>query len=182
VIGQHELISRPYLEMQRTLHASKPYGERGDKWAPVVMALVKKYRAGSVLDYGCGRGALGRVLREKLSGAVRVSEYDPAIPGKDGMPLFADLVVCTDVLEHIEPDCLDAVLRHLRALARKAVLVVVALVDTANVLPDGRNAHLIIRPANWWRKRAGAVGFTVTRPPLNARKKKSHEWTAVLLP
>jgi hypothetical protein len=113
---------------------------------------------------------------------VRFNEYDPAIPGKDTLPSFADLVVSTDVLEHIEPDRLDSVLGHLRMLARKAVFVVVSLKDSNKILADGRNAHLIIRPSKWWLKRFVQVGFTVKRAPSVARKKKSHELTVVLIP
>jgi hypothetical protein len=181
VIARQALISPDYAEMQRHLHARpEGYGERGDKWARTLLAVVDQYGAGSVLDYGCGAGSLAEALRDIPRVVVR--EYDPAIPGKDALPSFADVVNCTDVLEHVEPDKLDAVLAHIRSLARKAVLLVVALVPTANVLPDGRNAHLIIRPANWWRKRVLAAGFTIHRPPSCARKKKSHEVVMVLEP
>ncbi len=86
------------------------------------------------------------------------------------------------MLEHVEPDKLDAVLAHLKLLARHAVFVVVALIPTAKILADGRNAHLIVRPANWWRKKFTEAGFTIKRAPEGTRKKKSHELTVVLEP
>lgn len=183
MVTPHELISAKYVVMQRLLHAQPTgYGLHGDKWAETVRVLIDEHQATSVLDYGCGRGALRDAVMVDPPAGLRFSEYDPAIPGKNTLPSFADLVVCTDVLEHIEPDRLDAVLAHLKLLARKAVLLVVALVPTAKVLADGRNAHLIVRPANWWKKRVMAAGFTVVRPPAVARKKKSHEWVTVLTP
>lgn len=177
-----DLITEKYRVMQRILHAQpNGYGKRGDKWAHVVRALIAEHRATSVLDYGCGQGALKRaVMADRIPG-LRFDEYDPAIPGKAALPSFADLVVCTDVLEHIEPDKLDAVLAHLKQLARMAVFVVISLTDTTKVLADGRNAHLIIRPANWWKKRIEAAGFALRRAPACARKKKSHEMTVVLV-
>lgn len=181
MIRRDALITPAYAAMQRALHAGeKPYGEYGKKWSKTVLAVAQQYDAGSVLDYGCGEGTLTGSL--KAYRQFSLSEYDPGVPGKDGPPSFADVVVCTDVLEHVEPNCLDSVLAHLRMLARRAVFVVVALVPTAHMLPDGRNAHLIIRPANWWKKRIEAAGFTIRRPPACARKKKSHEWVAVLEP
>lgn len=178
-----ELISPKYQVLQRMLHAQpKLYGERGDKWAQTVLALVAEHQATSVLDYGCGQGSLKTAVLSARPHGLRFDEYDPGIEGKNGLPSFADLVVCTDVLEHVEPERLDAVLAHLKLLARKAVLLVVALVPTAKVLADGRNAHLIVRPANWWRKRVASAGFGLVRPPSIARKKKSHEWVAVLTP
>lgn len=178
------LITPAYREMQRTLHAApRGYGQRGDKWAPVVRHLCAEYDAFSVLDYGCGQGALARVLRERddLPG-IRISEYDPAIAGKDGRPDFADLVVCTDVLEHVEPPCLDAVLAHLKMLARKAVFVVISTCETAKTLSDGRNAHLIVQDGLWWREKLRAAGFAALAPPSIARDRSDKEWVGVLLP
>lgn len=181
MIEPHVLISPKYVVMQRILHGQpRGYGGRGDKWAHVVVALIEEYGATSVLDYGCGQGSLKRAVMAEPRPGLRFDEYDPAIPGKDGMPTFADLVVCTDVLEHIEPERLDAVFAHLKMLARKAIFAVISLKDSNKVLADGRNAHLIIRPSTWWKKRIEQAGLTIHRAPEIARKKKSHEWTVVL--
>lgn len=178
-----DLISGAYLDEQRRLHAApRGYGQRGHKWAPVVRELIATYAASSVLDYGCGQGALVRALQQEELPGVRLSEYDPAIAGKDGLPVFADLVVITDVLEHIEPERLDVVLRHVRMLARKAVLAVISTCETAKTLSDGRNAHLIIQPGSWWIGQLRGAGFTVLAPPASARKRDDKEWVGVLEP
>lgn len=183
MIAQSELISLKYQVMQRILHSHpEGYGTRGNKWADAVVALIKEYQASSVLDYGCGAGSLKPAVKERHGAGLRFDEYDPGIPEKAGLPTFADIVVVTDVLEHIEPERLDAVLAHLKMLSRKAIFAVVALVPSAKILADGRNAHLIIRPALWWRKKFVAAGFTVKRAPEGTRKKKSHELTVVLEP
>lgn len=175
-----DLISPRYVDLQKELHASpRGYGGRGRKWADVVAGLMERFDAVSVLDYGCGQGSLAVALWDL---GIICREYDPAIPGKDGMPSFADLVVCTDVLEHVEPNYLPTVLRHLRLLARKAVFLVVSTVDTAKVLSDGRNAHVIIQPAGWWHDQVTVAGFDVLPAPDSARKKPDKEWVAVLLP
>lgn len=180
-----DLISPAYVEEQRLLHRRpEGYGGKGSKWAAAVLGLARELDATSVLDYGCGRGTLAATLRGlDDSGIIRVDEYDPAIKGKNALPSFADLVTCTDVLEHIEPACLDAVLAHLRALARKAVFVVVATRPASKFLSDGRNAHLIIEPAEWWLERVRAAGFTVAdEAPASPSPKPSREWVAVLRP
>lgn len=182
MIAEHELISRPYLELQRQLHeAPRGYGGRGDKWSGIVLQLALEHHATSILDYGCGEGSLAKVLKSQPLGAIRVDEYDPAIPGKDRMPLFADLVVCTDVLEHIEPDCLYAVLQHLRMLARKLVFVVISTKHSNKRLADGRNAHLIIEPGQWWKHQLRKAGFTLHNPPTIVRT-TTKEWVGVLTP
>jgi hypothetical protein len=112
---------------------------------------------------------------------VRFAEYDPAIPGKDERPEFADLVVCTDVLEHIEPERIGAVLAHLRGLARKAIWCVISTKPSNKTLPDGRNAHILIRPESWWREALAAAGFTLhDLPDIEVRPGK--EFGVVLTP
>lgn len=181
MIAPSALISPAYLELQRRLHARpKGYGGKGDTWAQPVLDLVARFRASSVLDYGCGRGALKRALEPIKPVSLDVREYDPAIPGKDGRPSFADLVVCTDVLEHIEPDRLDAVLAHLKTLARTAVFVVIALRESNKTLADGRNAHLIVAPADWWIDRLTRAGFVVANGPINPRRPEAREVSLLL--
>jgi hypothetical protein len=99
------------------------------------------------------------------------------------LPGFADLVVCTDVLEHVEPELLDTVLRHLRSLARKAVFVVIATRPSNKTLSDGRNAHLIVETAEWWIAHLIEAGFTVMPdPPVSPLLKPSREVVAILRP
>lgn len=183
MIQMRDLISRPYREMQIELHARpNGYGGKGDKWAEAVAALVSRFGASSVLDYGCGEGRLKAALKPLCDVSVRIDEYDPAVPGKDGMPSFADLVVCTDVLEHIEPERLSAVLTHLKQLARKAVFAVIATRPSGKTLTDGRNAHLILEQADWWEQRVRSAGFLLAPdPPVSPSRKPSREWVAVLV-
>lgn len=180
----HDLISPAYVAMQEELHASpRGYGGKGHKWAEGVLELIRRYQCGSVLDYGCGQGSLVAKLRLMLGAAVRVDEYDPAIPGKNGYVEFADLVVCTDVLEHVEPDKLDNVLAHIRKLTKKAALLVVATRPSSKHLSDGRNAHLILELSDWWERKVTAAGFTIQPdPPISPLAKPSREWVAVVTP
>ncbi len=146
------LITPAYRALNAALHASNPtYGTSGGKWAKKVDRLARQYEASSVLDYAAGKGTLGTALRDLTPHPFYVFfEYDPAIEGKEAPPAPADFVVCGDVLEHIEPDCLYAVLDDLRTLARKAILLIVATQPAMKTLADGRNAHLIVEPPEWW--------------------------------
>lgn len=179
-----DLISPAYRDEQRRLHAQpEGYGGKGAKWRDEVLRVAASLNAFSILDYGCGQGSLGSAVRGQGHGVIRVDEYDPAIKGKDAPPMFADLVTCTDVLEHIEPDRLATVLAHLKMLARKAVFVVIATRPSNKFLSDGRNAHLILESADWWHARVLAAGFTVSNIiPVSPSVKPSREWTAVLIP
>lgn len=175
-----QLISAPYLDMQKHLHADpRGYGGRGDKWAGVVLQIALAHGCLSILDYGCGQGSLAKALR---TSGISVSEYDPAIPGKDGPPGFADLVNVTDVLEHIELDRLPTVLTHIRGLARKVVFAVISTKESNKVLADGRNAHILIQPPKWWKARLRKAGFEIQRAPSIVRSLPGKEWSGVLIP
>ena len=76
------------------------------------------------------------------------------------------MVVCLHVLEHVEADCVDAVLEHLRSLARKAVLLAVSTEASTKVLADGSPWHSFVRDADWWR---GKLAGYVERPDLASR-------------
>lgn len=143
------LISEAYRAQNVQLHVERPdYGTSGAKAAGLVDATLRRFGCRSLLDYGCGKQLLVAALR--LPAAIEVQQYDPAIPGLEADPLPADCVACTDVLEHVEPDCLDAVLDHLRSLALRCVVLLVATREAKKTLPDGRNAHLLVRPMAWW--------------------------------
>lgn len=151
-----ELISPEYQEQLRLLHASRVWGAGGHKYADAARQLACAVGAADVLDYGCGAGTLKPALAD-----YPVREFDPGIIGKDGLPDPADLVVCSDVLEHIEPHCLDAVLDHLFGLTRKACFAVIATRPAHKTLPNGRNAHLIVRPVKWWLAWLGTKPWNV---------------------
>lgn len=60
------------------------------------------------------------------------------------------MVACIDVLEHIEPDCLEAVLDDLRRLTEGVLFASVHTGPAFKTLSDGRNAHLTQQSAGWW--------------------------------
>lgn len=80
----------------------------------------------------------------------RVQCYDPGVPEYADPPKPAEMVVSIDVLEHIEPDCIEDVLDHLEELTERILFVTICSAPAGKILPDGRNAHLIQKPAEWW--------------------------------
>ncbi len=144
-----ERITPAYADLNRQLHASRvDYGQMGHKHLESVRGVAQVFQVRSILDYGCGKQTLLEALRLPYARG-----YDPCIPGLDAEPAPADLVICTDVLEHVEPDCLDAVLNHLRSLTKRVLFASISLREAKKTLPDGRNTHLIIQPSRWWLER-----------------------------
>ena len=148
-----QIIFSEYAALNRQLHEQNPeFGAHGgEKAAPQVINLCRNNGLRSVLDFGCGKGQLKRYMAE-LDPAIRVVEFDPAIEGKTNLPEAAsvDLVVSIDVLEHVEPDYISAILDTMRDLQPKAVLLVIGTAPALKQLADGRNAHLSIHPGAWW--------------------------------
>ena len=140
-------ISETYRQLNRELHERNPvYGISGKKYAKEVRQLAASLDAGTILDYGCGK----ETLREALEPDWKVNGYDPCIPGLDAPPLPADLVVCTDVLEHVEPAHIYMVMQDIARLTQKAAFLVVDTVPAQKTLADGRNAHLLLKDSQWW--------------------------------
>jgi hypothetical protein len=150
-VGAHlQTITDEYLAQNRQLHeANANYGMGGWRHAGKVADLREETESETILDYGCGKGQ----LKTGLGSPEWVREYDPAVPGKDAKPEMADIVACTDVLEHIEPDLLDNVLSDLVRVTAKAAYLVIATRESNKCLPDGTSPHKIVRDAEWWRQK-----------------------------
>jgi hypothetical protein len=141
-----ELISAEYRELNVRLHHDNlAYGVGGSKHADTVKKLSTELKTTSILDYGCGKGLLAKEL------PFPIWEYDPAVPEKSDSPRPADIVVCTDVLEHIEPDKIHAVLSDLKRVTRKVGYFVIHTGPSGKVLADGRNSHILQKDRVWWK-------------------------------
>lgn len=140
------VISEKYRDLNSQLHAERPdYGVGGKNYIEIVTQVALLVNAESILDYGCGKNTLGNSLPQ-----FNVTPYDPAIPAYATPPEPHDLVVCTDVAEHIEPAYLENVLDDLAAVTKKVLIIVVATRPAKKILADGRNAHLIQENSAWW--------------------------------
>ena len=155
------MISNEYRDLNRQLHDSDPnYGVSGQKFVKTVKAFANSLDITDILDYGCGKATLGTGLAPEF----QVKNFDPAIDEHSAKPKPAQLVVCTDVLEHVEPKFIHQVLDDLARLSIGHCLVSIASRPAKKHLPDGRNAHLIQRGYKWWIpkiwKRFELVQFT----------------------
>jgi hypothetical protein len=142
------LITEEYRKSQEEFHKLRPeYGTSAARHVNDIIELASAVNANSVLDYGCGKATLAGVWPEGIPFLIN---YDPCVPEYAPTPPACDLVYCGDVLEHIEPDCLEAVLDHLRELTLKAIFLVICTQAARKTLQDGRNSHLIQEGLRWW--------------------------------
>lgn len=143
--GLDDLTSPNYRAQLQKLRETRSWGKDGAKHAAEIIAYIDELQPETILDYGCGEQKLAAALTPR-----RVMGYDPGIPGRESMPKPVDLVISTDVLEHVEPDKIDAVLDHIFRLAAKGAYLVIATRPANALLPDGTNAHKIVQPPAWW--------------------------------
>lgn len=173
------VISQKYRAEQQRLHFNPRYGVASTAFAPLVQSMIRVGECRSLSDYGAGKCNLKVRLGLGGDSGVAYYPYDPAFPDY-GPPKPADLVTCIDVLEHIEPEYLDTVLDEIASVTDKLALLTVHTGPAKKTLSDGRNAHLIQEPPDWWAERLSShfdlihvqlvrKGFFVIASPLGAR-------------
>jgi hypothetical protein len=147
--NQGQLISAEYQLQQQRLHENPNYGTTAQNFGSLVQHLVDNMGITHLLDYGAGHNmSLLRTFKPKHK--ITYQAYDPGVPEMADAPIPAQMVVCIDVLEHIEPAYLDNVLDHLAKLTELVGFFTIHCGPAKKVLSDGRNAHLTQEPPEWW--------------------------------
>ncbi len=141
-------ITNPELiEQYRHIHQTSRFGVSAHEFQAQIQACVVDLKPDIILEYGCGQSELYRTLE---TGPARFVRYDPSIPELAQLDIDrADLMINTDVLEHIPAEDLDAVLAHMRSFGDK-VFFNIATRPARRTLPNGENAHCTIWPAERW--------------------------------
>jgi FkbM family methyltransferase len=135
-----------------------------------IKRLVDAAQARTVLDYGAGKGLQYRPQKIVVNDAHvadgiaeywdvdEVRCYDPGYPAHNTLPSEKfDGVICTDVLEHCPEEDLPWILGEIFGFARSFVYLNVACFPARKTLPNGENAHVTVRPPEWWRNLVAAV-------------------------
>jgi hypothetical protein len=142
-----------------------------------LQCLLRAKACLSVIDYGSGKGPqyspfpfwpaeqvvrlgfdpAGQGCLAQAWGVEEVRCDDPAIPEKAILPPPADGIISTDVLEHVAEMDVEWVLDQIFSLGRRLVFLAVAVLPAKKRLPDGRNAHATVKPADWWTARVAAA-------------------------
>jgi hypothetical protein len=151
-----DLASPAYRELLIQTHEESPWGNKGYKHASEIIEFMSSLndQGGqmSILDYGCGSNSLANNYKD-----LNIQSYDPGVIEFSDMPEPVDIVVCTDVLEHVEPDLLYNVLRHIAELAQVGIYLRIGTRLAKRTLADGRNAHLIVKNCEWWLDKLATI-------------------------
>lgn len=110
---------------------------------PAIRPIIEFLKPKRILDYGCGKGNLVKALANKYP-SIKVYGYDPAVEEFEKMPVDkVDLVICTDVLEHIPENELPDTVARIASLSEN-VFFHLHHAKAVAVLPNGENAHCTI--------------------------------------
>ena len=166
-----DLVSPEYRKLLNQVHTvtHKQWGMRGEQHLNLFLPFARELGCKTFLDYGCGKGMLKNIiLAQDLDYSVGL--FDPGNPALDTLPSPADFVTALSCLENVEPDRVDNVLEHIHWLALKGAYLSITLrPGKKNNLPDGRNEHLSVHPAEWWLGKLKMFGWTLHKSMVSDR-------------
>lgn len=145
-----------YGEQMRQMHEKGNFGIHGYtdiEWSSraLISLLCTLQRPIKLLDYGSGAGTYAEAIH-KVFKMVEVTSYDPFHPKwrNNPEPGEHDAVNCTDVMEHVELECVDNTLKFIAERAKFMACFSIGTEDANKLLPDGRNAHVTQKSPKWW--------------------------------
>lgn len=139
-----------------------------------IRSFAEALQAKTLLDFGCGRGDayLAPYFMHRRLGVddAGLTLYDPAFPGRDVVPQGQfDLVICSDVVEHVPAIEVDEFVTALFKHARAGVWASVCCRPAKKAFEDGMNMHVTIKPYRWWSAKFAAA----------AAERPGVQWTLV---
>jgi hypothetical protein len=142
----------------------------GECVVPLFLELVKP--DGLVIDFGCGTGRAGLAIhdaglpvllvdfadncRDQEALSLPFLEWDIA----RAMPPRAKYGLCTDVMEHIPGDSVEAVISNIMEAAQTVFFQISTVPDSFGQL-IGQLLHLSVHPHDWWLDLFKSLGFVV---------------------
>ena len=139
---------------------------------PTLMSLVKENNCKTLLDYGCGKAipydkdrcnevGLKNPVQE-LCNIESFDLYDPAYEKYATLPNKKyDIVVCTDVLEHIAEQDIDYVLTEILSHSKKIVFLNISCQPALKHFKEGKfkgkNVHISVFDPSWWGHKIGNI-------------------------
>ena len=144
------ITDEKHISQYKQLHNNqKNYGSTSSMFFEEICMFIDYINPKTVLDYGCGKGALVSLLREKYP-SIEIYGYDPSVEEHSKLEKdHFDIIVNTDVLEHVPENDVSDVISHIASLSQN-VFFNLHHEKASFTLPNGQNAHCTIKPSTWY--------------------------------
>jgi hypothetical protein len=146
------MIDSKYLSLYQIMAKEGHFGggPRPEEWK-WAKQLFNATNCKTFLDFGCGRGKQWRPRLVPIWGELKPTLYDPAFEDHSTLPKENhDMIMSTDVLEHIPEYTLPEVIKYCNSHANNANFHFIANKPAQKNLPNGENAHCSVFPVEWW--------------------------------
>jgi hypothetical protein len=146
------MIDSKYLDLYKEMIDQGHFGggPRQEEWT-WARELYDLTGSKTFLDFGCGQGKQWRPESVPVWNNLKPTLYDPAVEQHSQLPTDKhDMIMSTDVLEHIPDYTLPDVIKYCTGYANKANFHFIANKPALKDLPNGENAHCSIFPVEWW--------------------------------
>ena len=132
---------------------------------PTLINITKENNCKTLLDYGCGKAVpyikkkcteLGIIKPiQELCNLDSFDLYDPAYPKYNKLyNKKYDIVICTDVMEHIAEQDIDYVLKDILSHSKKTVFLNISCQPALKHFKEGKfkgqNVHVSVFDGHWW--------------------------------
>jgi len=146
----------------------------GEQVAERFISVVAPKQGARIADFGCGSGK-GSLAIDRL-GKFDITCIDFTENSRDDeaqkfqfikadlsgghIPVYVNHGFCTDVLEHIPTDKVDATIIHIMEACHDCFFQI-------STIPDdfggaiGRPLHLTVKPHSWWKEKFISLGYAV---------------------
>lgn len=138
-----------YIKQYELLYKiKKNYGKTSIKLYDMLEKIINDLNILSVLDYGCGKSKLLDLIKKNKK--IKIYRYDPAIKKYSKLTKNkTDLVICTDVLQHVPLYDLDRVLKEIKSKG-VYILFYIKCTNHKTKLPNKTYANCTVYDKKWW--------------------------------
>jgi len=151
---ENEYLKSEYRQIHNRKDIGMMIGEQIMYWVWNIQDLSFEHEGVVLQDFGCGKAWPYKKRHiHRLWNVDKVVLYDFGIPEYEKKPEIGEFnaIVSCDVLEHIPEEELDATLEYWYSNPNmKFVFATIAGYPARATLSDGRNAHVTIKPKEWW--------------------------------
>jgi|TARA_R100001530_G_scaffold84337_1_gene58766 uncharacterized protein YlzI (FlbEa/FlbD family) len=133
-------------------------GESLGEYKHHIWDIIHRNKYKHILDYGSGKAKFHKLLfnTSKTPGAplnINIVPYDPAYEPFSTKPTGKfELVLCIDVMEHVQEDKVEEVLEDIFSFAND-VFITISCYPATQILLNGKNAHYTIKESEWWKEK-----------------------------